>query len=216
MSIFKRNQKKCSVVLDNTYNVKGWSNCHMAPIVTVIKDLQVYEKSGKYISALISHINCNKSSSVKQFVRDELAKANEKPTFGSASYDYLIVVSDKFKMLPRKQKLVLLLLESCRAEGIDTTEFDIGTDSAETSEYIEALIKASNMFGKWTVNGAIKKARKTIDNSCYKASSHKFFQRAPKKVYDAQSEQQNPTSDPTSEQTKTDTSSKAKTAGATV
>lgn len=189
--LFNRKKEKCKIELNNTYTVKGWSNCFLAPLITIVRDLQVHDHNGHYIEALISHIKCEKSSAVKAFVTthmiDQYNIANKYHQFSDyPAFGYLIVVSDKFTKLPRKQKLVLLLLEAARAEGVDLTnnvgELNDASDDS-ISEQIEAIIKVTDLFGKMTVKKAIGKARKTIDNSCYKASSHKFFQRAPKEAY---------------------------------
>ena len=183
-------KKECKIELNNTYAVKGWSNCFMAPIITVVPNLQIHKHGEKYIDTMITHIKCNKSVAVTEFVKKQLSVANNLDeafvnTSTHSSFDFLIVVSKKFKRLPRKQQLALLVLETARAGGIEMNvdaNFNDASDE-EICKDIEALIKATDMFGKRTVSKAVEKARNVTDKSCYKASSHKFWQRAPKEAY---------------------------------
>ena len=188
--MFGKNKKECKIELNNTYAVKGWSNCFMAPIITMVPNLQIHKHGDCYINALITHIKCNKSVAVTEFVKKQLVEANKLDetfvnTSTHTSFDFLIVVSNKFKRLPRKQQLALLVLETVRAGGIEMN-VDVNFNDAsdvEICKEIEAIIKATDMFGKRTVSKAVDKARNVTDKSCFKASSHKFFQRAPKEAY---------------------------------
>lgn len=244
LNLFKRDKK---VTVDSVLQVKGWSDSFLAPTILYVPDLEVAKYGEKTVETMITHCDIKPGSPLEDMVIKEVKKNHNLSDGDLIKYSsaccfaYAIVVNKKFKKLSNKQKLVLLLLEAYRAEGYYLNGIPVlrGLTNGEIVDRAAALVHATDLFGKMAVSGALKKQRKVFDNSCYRASSHKLFQKAPKeKIYtdrflsqveqavaeeaeaeqtveaEKTAEQPTPTPEPTAEETKTSITNKGKGKGA--
>lgn len=171
MKLFNKNvYKNTEVTLSNLVTIEGYAAGQgRCPFVSQVKNLEIAHmgvnatklKKAKTlaVNALICTASIPESAAVLKETLAAKSDGNSKiPT------TFIIVVSDKFMKLSKKQQLVLLELESSKLSSLENSvlQFNEGVAKTTLDKIVNADVTAIQKYGRRNYSRATKKAVKVI------------------------------------------------------